>query len=98
LLFWVPRADAGQVVALALDPGARPVLLFDVGRKRKRYYLATPRFALAGGEEKVRIVIPRRPDSLDDYGLTLLRWRPGSEGAAAPPIAAATARPPAPGP
>jgi hypothetical protein len=55
-----------------------PLPLFDAGRRRKRFYLVSPRFPLPAGATQVRFVAPRRPESLEGYGATLLLWQPAS--------------------
>jgi hypothetical protein len=82
LILWVPKAAARRGVgALRLDPGGEPVPVFETGRRLRKFYFATPRFQLAGGEVRVRIPSPpgARPNG---YGLELTRWTPTAPRAA----------------
>ena len=76
LVLWVPReaADA-DLGALLLDPGGRPVPVFDTGRRLNRFFRVSPRFQLTGQEVRVRLSSgpEGRPRG---FGLEVYRWRP----------------------
>ena len=84
LLLWIPR-DSGdrEVYELRLDPGGRPVTVFDTGRRLNRLFKTSPRFALTGTELRVRV--PSTPDDRPrGYGLEIYPWRPGPAPATHP--------------
>lgn len=83
LVLWVPREATNlKVGELRLDPGGRPVRVFDTGRRLTRFFRMTPRFQITGQEVRVRI--PARPeDRPRGFGLEVHRWRPAVP--AAPP-------------
>ncbi|HEY3566309.1 MAG TPA: glycosyltransferase family 39 protein [Thermoanaerobaculia bacterium] len=82
LMFWVPRGAAGRDVdQLRLDPGGRPVSIFDTGRRLNRLFRTSPRFTLTGTEQRVRVPGIGTDDPARGYGLELYEWRP----APAPP-------------
>jgi hypothetical protein len=76
LVLWVPReATDLELSELRLDPGGRPVRMFDTGRRLSRFFSTSPRFAITG--EEVRVRIPTRPeDRPRGFGLEVHRWRP----------------------
>lgn len=78
LVLWVPR-DAAKPTErdLQLDPGARTVRVFDVGRRLSRYYRMSPRLQLGGQELRIRIA-GKPGDRPRDFGIEVYRWRPPS--------------------
>jgi hypothetical protein len=82
LVLWVPReATDLKLRELRLDPGGRPVRVFDTGRRLTRFFRMSPRFVITGQEVRVRI--PARPeDRPRGFGLEVHRWR------ASPPVPA----------
>lgn len=78
LVLWVPREAADEDLGpLRLDPGGRPVSMFDTGRRLSRFFRVSPRFQLTGQEVRVRI--PSRPeDRPRGFGLEVYRWRPAA--------------------
>jgi hypothetical protein len=76
LVLWVPReATDLKLRELRLDPGGRPVRVFDTGRRLTRFFRMSPRFQITGQEVRVRI--PARPeDRPRGFGLEVHRWRP----------------------
>ncbi|MEO6195154.1 MAG: glycosyltransferase family 39 protein [Thermoanaerobaculia bacterium] len=76
LLLWIPRdSEDREVYELRLDPGGRPVAVFDTGRRLNRRFRTSPRFALNGTELRVRV--PSTPDDRPrGYGLEIYAWRP----------------------
>ena len=81
LLLWVPRDAAKMEIAgLRIDPGDRPVPVFDTGRRLSRLFRLSPRFQLTGQEVRVRI--PSTPEVPPrGFGLEVYRWRSGAGGA-----------------
>jgi hypothetical protein len=77
LVFWIPRGAEGRdVEELRLDPGGRPVPVFDTGRRLNRLFRTSPRFALAGTEQRVRVPSIGTDAPARGYGLELYQWRP----------------------
>jgi hypothetical protein len=77
LVFWLPRgAEGREVDQVRLDPGGRPVPIVDTGRRLNRLYRTSPRFILAGTEQRVRVPGVRE-DGPRGYGMELYAWRPG---------------------
>ncbi len=76
LVLWVPReATDLKMSELRLDPGGRPVRMFETGRRLSRFFRTSPRFQITGQEIRVRI--PARPeDRPRGFGLEVHRWRP----------------------
>jgi hypothetical protein len=74
-VLWVPKG-AHRFDAVRLEPGGGRQPAYDTGRRLRRFRLTTPRFALAGGETRVRI--PSPPGTLaQSYTVEVYRWRPG---------------------
>ncbi|HYG61312.1 MAG TPA: glycosyltransferase family 39 protein [Thermoanaerobaculia bacterium] len=73
-VLWAPR-EAQRLEGLRLDPGGELVRTFEAGSRARKVRLMTRRFALTGGETRVRLVSPpgRYPEG---YRLELYRWRP----------------------
>lgn len=79
LMFWVPRGSEGRDVdQLRLDPGGRPVPIFDTGRRLNRLFRTSPRFPLDGTEQRVRVPGIGAGDPARGYGLELYEWRPAT--------------------
>jgi hypothetical protein len=87
LLLWVPRESTDlKLRELRLDPGGRPVQVFDTGRRLTRFFRMSPRFQITGQEVRVRI--PARPeDRPRGFGLEVHRWRPSTPAPAPAPAA-----------
>lgn len=85
LVLWVPReATDLKLRELRLDPGGRPVQVFDTGRRLTRFFRMSPRFQITGQEVRVRI--PVRPeDRPRGFGLEVHRWRQDVPVPAPPP-------------
>jgi hypothetical protein len=77
LVFWIPRGAEGRdVEELRLDPGGRQVPVFDTGRRLNRLFRTSPRFPLAGTEQRVRVPGIGTDAPARGYGLELYQWRP----------------------
>ncbi|MFL6259769.1 MAG: ArnT family glycosyltransferase [Thermoanaerobaculia bacterium] len=77
LVLWIPRGAEGRDVdQLRLDPGGRPVPLFDTGRRLNRLFRTSSRFTLTGTEQRVRVPSIGNDAPLRGYGLELYEWRP----------------------
>jgi hypothetical protein len=78
LMLWIPRGAEGEndVDQLRLDPGGRPVPLFDTGRRLNRLFRTSARFTLDGTEERVRVPSIGTGEPVRGYGLELYEWRP----------------------
>jgi len=77
LVFWIPRGAPGRdVEELRLDPGGRPVPIFDTGRRLNRLFRTSTRFTLTGTEQRVRVPSIGNDAPLRGYGLELYQWRP----------------------
>jgi len=77
LMLWTPRGAEGRDVdQLRLDPGGRPVPLFDTGRRLNRLFRTSSRFTLTGTEQRVRVPSVGSGAPLRGYGLELYEWRP----------------------
>lgn len=84
LVLWVPREAAGlKLDELWLDPGERPVRVFDTGRRLSRFFRTSLRFQITGQEIRVRIPA-RLEDRPRGFGLEVHRWRPSSIPATIP--------------
>ena len=72
-----PRKGLGEC-QLRLDPGGRPVPIFDTGRRLNRLFRTSPRFTLDGTEQRVRVPGIGTGDPARGYGLELYEWRPAT--------------------
>jgi hypothetical protein len=85
LLVWIPReSGVKDVEQVLIDPGARPVRVYDTGRRLNRLFRTSLRFPLSGQEVRVRIP-SRAVDRPRGFGVELYRWRPSQAPAPARP-------------
>lgn len=73
-VLWVPKG-VHRLDGLRVDPGGSLVPTFETGRRLRKMRLMTPRFALRGGETRIRIPSPPGTPPAG-YQLELYRWRP----------------------
>jgi hypothetical protein len=71
-VLWVPRGTQ-RLDGLRLEPGGTLVPAFETGYRARKIRLMTPRFALSGGETRLRLAPPG--PNLAGYRLELYRWR-----------------------